>query len=373
MHMHNMQQRVAFASLFLAAAVSAGPFMPSAWFPLDPQVGTVDDVSEGALVERLRGKSALVVGGTDGIGRGTAIAMARAGASVVVAGRSAAKAQAVLANMSAVARFPPEQTFKAYLVDLLTVKGCLGLTGQLRGNKTRFDYVVLTVGMWPDWKDPRTADGLDKVIALDVVSRFVVSREILPLLNSGARVMSILVSTWRFIFWKDVTSITASTMQDITAGKFERYSLPEMLGTAGTVGDSWLQVMARRHHNVSFIGTFPGVVATDLLGHGTFPWWATPFINRVMKVVGMEPEECGMLHATIISSPNAARRPATYFRVGNTWLGSGKMEGRLANSPAYDAEFGQWVWSFLEGTVANHTMVTARDDSRAPSHDALVV
>lgn len=355
----NYVQRVVLSLGISAVLVSAGqvPELPGEWFPLDPQVGNVEQVAEAELTKRLHGKSALVVGGTDGIGRGTAIAMARAGVSVVVVGHSSTKAQSVLANMSAVASFPDEQVFKAYSVDLFTVKGCLSLTDQLKGNKTRFDYVILTVGMWPDWKDPRTSDGVDKVIALDVLARFLVTREVLPLLKPGARVMSALASTWKRILWRDLSSIDSDKIKDIATGKQQRYSLPEALGTASTLGDTWMQIMATRHPEVSFVGTFPGIVATDLLDHGTFPKWLIPFVNRALMGSGMETEDCGKLHAIIISSSNAVRRPVTYFSVNQNGksIKNVKLEGRFTSILAYDPGFREWVWSFLQATVANHT------------------
>lgn len=205
-------------------------------------------------------------------------------------------------------------------------------------------------------KEPLSSDGLDKVISLDVISRYLVFREIVPLLNSGARIMSVLASGWRLIFYRDATSITADRMKDIAVAKVEHhYSLPEILGTAATLSDTWLQLMSKQHPEFGFIGTFPGVVATDLAGHGTFPKWLDPFIEKSMKEVGLDPVFCGKLHATIISSPNAARRPATYFTVDQASRTSVKLEGRVANSLVYDLDFGAWTRSFLEGTIANHT------------------
>merc|ERR1711879_517088 len=106
-----------------------------------------------------------------------------------------------------------------------------------------------------------------------------------------------------------------------------------------------------------------------------------PIVNHGMKAAGLDPVECGRLHATIISSPNAARRPATYFSVDQQGLqpnklSSVKLEGRLTNSLAYDAEFGQWVQSFLEETIANHTMVVEQESlsgTTLSSRDTLVV
>merc|ERR1712232_1363183 len=103
--------------------------------------------------------------------------------------------------------------------------------------------------------------------------------------------------------------------------------------------------MGAGHRGANFIGTFPGVVATNLLDHGTFQKWLAPYLTRGMKKVGLEPEECGRHHATIISSPNAARRPATFFSVDQKG-GVGHnvaLEGRFTNKLAYDEAFRNWT------------------------------
>ena len=53
----------------------------------------------------LRGKTAVVVGGTSGIGRGISVRLAKAGAAVTIVGRSAKRGEAVLEEMRAAA--PP--------------------------------------------------------------------------------------------------------------------------------------------------------------------------------------------------------------------------------------------------------------------------
>merc|ERR1712232_1346310 len=139
------------------------------------------------------------------------------------------------------------------------------------------------------------------------------------------------------------------TIQDIAMGKKEDYSIPEILGVSGVLGDAWLQQMsARKAANISFIGTFPGVLADDLVEHSkTFPEWLKPFLDAGVKIIGMKPEECGRLHTTILSSPNVVKRPVSYFNI--------KLEGRKTAPLAYDQSFGDWVWSFLQQSIANHT------------------
>ena len=107
-----------------------------------------------------------MAGGTDGIGKGTALTLAKGGASVTVVGHSPTKASAMMKAMAAVASHPAQQKFKVYAVDLLTVHGCMNLTDQVKASGAVFDLVVLTVGIWPDHVDPKTTDGIDKVLAL---------------------------------------------------------------------------------------------------------------------------------------------------------------------------------------------------------------
>ena len=56
--------------------------------------------------EELRGKVALVTGSSQGIGRGVALELARAGCDVVLTGRGSAKLKAVAAEIEALGRKP---------------------------------------------------------------------------------------------------------------------------------------------------------------------------------------------------------------------------------------------------------------------------
>ena len=102
----------------------------AASFPLDPAAssGAVEPTTDAELAERVRGKSALVVGGTKGIGRGIALQLARAGAHVLVVSRSSG--ESVVERMRAVAPNPTaaaaaaSQRLLAVSADLSTAAGC---------------------------------------------------------------------------------------------------------------------------------------------------------------------------------------------------------------------------------------------------------
>jgi len=313
---------------------------------LDEEVGNIEPVDANKLMARFHGKTALVVGGTRGIGRGIAVALAKAGASVEVVGRSAETATKVASFLRKVAPRPAKQVFGAHAADLSTVAGCMNFTKELKEDSFIFDYVIFTVGSWPDRVDPLTIDGVDKVIALDLIARFVVLKEVVPMLAEDARVLSVLASTNRMPFPAE------DTIKDLVTGNRPSYWTLQMMFAVGLSGDAFLEQAGIHYPAVKFIGTFPGLVPTNLLlTSNTFPvlfsTWAKATVQWLSKTplpIFASEEECGETHLHIMSSPNADIRPTTYFNY--------LLEGRKANELSYDPDFGKWLWSFLE-TKAN--------------------
>lgn len=161
------------------------------------------------------------------------------------------------------------------------------------------------------------------------------------LVAPNARILSVLGSTSRV-----PASPSIEVMKRLISGEQETYYTTQMLGTAGVTMDAWLQAAALHHPGVTFIGTFPGVVSTDLVRTSkTFPSCLRPILAWCQKLVALSPVQCGRLHLQILASPNVGVGRVSYFNAL-------RLEGRLTNPLAYDAEFRDFVWNFLEGVVA---------------------
>ena len=304
--------------------------------PLDPVVGTVERAEPAELRRRLTAKSCLVIGGTKGIGRAIAITLAGAGASVTVVGRTGG--EGVVRSMEDIA--PNNTQFAFHAADLSTVKGSMELAAKIRERGIAIDHLVFTVGVWPNFAEPRSADGIEKVIALDLLARFVIIDELKELLRPGARVMSVLASTVNLPF------PALPVVRQIVSGEKKDGGLVQILSTAAAATDAMLHTLARQSPEVRFIGMHPGVLQTNL-GASTFGSLNTIF-GWLTTPIALSEEECGAVHVHALTADNAERagregKPSFF----NHWL-----EGREATQLAKDREFGEWVSAWLVETKA---------------------
>ncbi|MEQ9043216.1 MAG: SDR family NAD(P)-dependent oxidoreductase [Sneathiellaceae bacterium] len=132
----------------------------------------------------LTGRTALVTGATDGVGRPLALALARAGADVLVHGRDRARAEALLLEIAAAggrAAFYP-----ADLGELAQVRRLADLVAR---DHDRLDILVSNAGIGrgaPGTGREISADGHELRFAVNYLAGFLLTRLLLPLLRAGA-------------------------------------------------------------------------------------------------------------------------------------------------------------------------------------------
>ena len=97
----------------------------------------------------LAGKTALVTGGSSGLGEAVVLRLAEEGASVAVAGRDEAKARAVAERAAARAvAFGHEGRFPVVLGDVSVVADCEHLVGETIAALGHLDVLVNSAGVW---------------------------------------------------------------------------------------------------------------------------------------------------------------------------------------------------------------------------------
>lgn len=148
-----------------------------------------------AAARTLAGKTALITGGTDGIGLHTACGLAAMGASVIVTGRDPQRGAHAATQIRAAAGHDQVSLIQA---DHATVGANQNLAGQLRDSLEGLDVLVNNVGrVFPARQE--TADGYEATLALCFAGPVALTEALLPLLTQrpGARVVNMSSSAYK--------------------------------------------------------------------------------------------------------------------------------------------------------------------------------
>jgi len=137
---------------------------------------------------QMQGKTVLVTGGTGGIGRETAVGLARMGATVVVTGRDRARGEAAVAGIR---QASGNERVSLLLADLGLQADVRRLAAEAAGAHPRLDVLINNVGyLGPERR--LTADGVEATLAVNVLAPLLLT-ELLsgPLAAAGGRVVNV--------------------------------------------------------------------------------------------------------------------------------------------------------------------------------------
>jgi NAD(P)-dependent dehydrogenase (short-subunit alcohol dehydrogenase family) len=134
-----------------------------------------------------RGRTAIVTG-TGGLGLEDALALARAGASVIVAGRDGAKGSKALSEIRATA---PSAQVRFEQVDLASLASVAALADRISDRHERIDILINNAGVMVPPRREVTVDGFELQLGTNHLGHFALTARLLPLLREGARVVSL--------------------------------------------------------------------------------------------------------------------------------------------------------------------------------------
>jgi 3-oxoacyl-[acyl-carrier protein] reductase len=196
----------------------------------------------------LQNKTALVTGASKGIGRATALALARAGAHVVVHyGRSVQEAESLVAEIR-----KKGGRADAISADLGTADGASLLATQVRSIvRDRLDVLVLNAGVS---KAARIADytveDFDNLFATNVRGPFFLMQQLLPVLGEGSSIVAISSAVVRTVVGKPGLENPSILAYASTKGALE------------TLVRNWAAILGPRGIRVNAVA--PGVIDTDM-------------------------------------------------------------------------------------------------------------
>lgn len=291
-----------------------------------------------ADLPNLSGKLAVVTGATGGLGYETALALAGAGATVVVTGRSAAKGADALARIRAV--HPRADVFYETL-DLGSLAGVNTFADAFIARHTTLDILVDNAGVMMLPTREVTPDGFERQFGTNHLAHFALVARLIPLLTAtpGARVVTVASIAHRRgrIRFDDL--------------QWQRdYSPSPAYAQTKLANLLFSQELHRRsvanHWGIKSIAAHPGISSTDLIANGI----GTGLIGRLGKlavgIFGQSPAQGALPQIYAAAMPEA--QSGAYYGPNGPGETRGNVGTAVMSSQAQDQVAARRLWEISE-------------------------
>ena len=278
------------------------------------------------MTTNMTGKTVLITGATNGIGKIAALELARMGASLSIVARNRSKGQAVLEEIG---RETNNAQIELFIADLSSMADVRKLAQEFTAKHGTLDVLLNNAGAYYSERK-LSADGLEMTFALNHMSYFLLTNLLLPTLKAtpNSRVVSV---------------SSAAHFQ----GKLDFANLQGEQKFSGwkAYGDSKLEnvlftfALARRLAGSSVTATclHPGFVKTGF-ADGNAGWISTVFgIAKNLFAITPEAGAKTMIH--LASSPDVAGVTSKYFD---------KSKAASSSAASLDQAVQEQLWAHSE-------------------------
>lgn len=258
----------------------------------------MDMTSDAAKLPPMRDKTCVVTGANSGIGKATALALARMGATILMVCRDRDRGEAARAEIMSLGG---DAQVDLLLADLGSQQSIRNLSAEIHGRLHRLTVLVNNAGVYLT-KRSTTSDGLEVTFAVNHLGYFLLTNLLLDLLEVGAPARIVNVSsgahTHAHLDFDDLQSEHAyngwrAYSQSKLANVLFTYAL------AGRLRDMGVTVNA----------VHPGVVATNFGRSGGFVRFGMRVAGRFM----LSPEQGADTVIWLASSPEVEGVTGKYF------------------------------------------------------------
>lgn len=153
----------------------------------------------------MRDKIVLITGATAGIGKATAIGLAKKGANIVIVGRNAAKAQKAIDEIK---QESGNGDIHFLTADLSSIKSVKQLVEDFKANYTHLDVLINNAGAVFNQLE-KSVDGIEMQIATNHIAPFVLTNGLLDMLKAApqGRIVNVASNAhylYKSINWDDI-------------------------------------------------------------------------------------------------------------------------------------------------------------------------
>lgn len=273
----------------------------------------------------LKGKTVLVTGATAGIGRETALGVAKLGAHVVIVGRNAEKTKRVVEELKSASG---NQQIEFLLADLSLLSEVRKLAAAFIERFGTLHVLINNVGAI-NLKREVTAEGYELTFAMNHLGLFLLSELLTPALQKGAPARIINLSS-------DAHRAAGINYDDLQSERgyssFRVYSNSKLMNLLFT------RELSRRlaDQKITVNAVHPGMVASDFM---TKPGIMGKIANAFVQLFGISPEAGARTSVYLASSPEVEGVTGKYFV---------KSKARTPSKEAQSDESARRLWELSE-------------------------
>ena len=248
----------------------------------------------------MEGKVALITGGTSGIGKAAATALAAMGAEVVVTGRKRERGEAALAEVRDAAA---SERVSLMLADLAVQAEVRKLADDFRERHDRLDVLVNNAGLIQS-KRTETPDGIELTLAVNHLAPFLLTNLMLDLLKKSAPSRIVTVSS-------EARRGAEIDFDDLQSER--RYRAFPVYGMTKKANILFTYELAERLQGTGVVANclHPGGVNTDFGANNRGPGI---LLFRVFKPFMRTPEQGADTVIFLASAPEAGQTNGKYLK-----------------------------------------------------------
>jgi NAD(P)-dependent dehydrogenase (short-subunit alcohol dehydrogenase family) len=248
----------------------------------------------------MKNKICVVTGATSGIGRATAIGLAKLGAKVVIVARNLDKATAVVAEIAAISGAPAAEVV---LADLAHMEQVRNAADEIRARFERVDLLVNNAGGMFDTLH-RSREGIEQAYAVNHLAVFLLTLSLHSSLMKAAHPRVVIVSsnTQKDAYVRDYMALVEPKYD--WARVYPQTKLRNLI-FAQALSGIW------RSDGITVNSLHPGMVDTGLMSG-----WENPTMKSIFGVIQkffISPERGARSSIFLASDPSVAGVTGVYF------------------------------------------------------------
>lgn len=279
------------------------------------------------MATNMTGKLVLITGATNGIGKETALGLARLGARIVMVGRSAEKTQAVVDEIKAKTG---NLQMEYLLADLSSMAEVRRLADEFKGRYDRLDVLINNAGAVFASRQ-ETIDGYEMTFALNHLSYFLLTELLLDRLKACAPSRIVNVSSDAHTFGP-MNFDDLMTKNNYSLGGFRAYGQSKLANVLFTYE------LARRLEGTGVTANVlhPGLVAS---GFGRNNGALMNLAMRIVQRFALTSERGASTSIYLASSPEVEGVSGKYFELS---------KAKASSKESYDVEAARKLWGISE-------------------------